>query len=193
MPEHEVISAPIHPTMRGSTFNPSKMVMTRADYLRIGGADEAVCCQDYSLALPLARLGSFVHVRAVVMLAPTLASGRLSENQARELHDVTRALGNFVQRHGDLSPSDKSYAVRRAAGRAMLWSRRHGSAASAFRFALLSLAARLNLVRDNARAILACCEAYSYEPAVPIAAASSPASPGQPYRSSKSALRLDID
>jgi len=174
-PAIEPIDAPLRPTIRGSTFNPSKMLLARADYLRIGGADETVCCQDYSLALPLARLGRFVRVRAVVMLAPTVAAGRLSDNHARELHDVTRALGNFVQRHADLPRADKSYAVRRAAGRATLWSRRHGDVANAARFGLMSLAARLNVVRDPTQAILSCCRAYPYEPAVPIADASSPA------------------
>lgn len=168
------IDAPVRPTIRGSTFNPSKMLLARADYLRIGGADETVCCQDYSLALPLARLGRFVRVGAVVMLAPTVAPGRLSDNHARELHDVTRALGNFVRRHGDLSRADQSYALRRAAGRAMLWSRRHGNLAGAARFGLLSLAARLKLVRNPAQAILSCCRAYPYEPPVPIADAALP-------------------
>lgn len=167
-PKHQSIAAPVRPTIRGSTFNPSMMLMARSDYLRVGGADETVCCQDYSLALPLARLGSFVRVRAVVMLAPTAAPGRLSENQARELHDVTRALGSFVGRHADLPRAEKSYAVQRAAGRAMLWSRRNGHFGNALRFGLVSLAARLNVVRNHAQAILACCSAYPYNPPVPI-------------------------
>jgi hypothetical protein len=168
LPTSELIQAPLHPTIRGSTFNPSKMLMARSDYRRVGGADETVCCQDYSLALPLARLGSFVRVRAIVMLAPTVAPGRLSENHARELHDVTRALAAFVEHHADLPHAEKAYAVRRAAGRAMLWSRRHGDVANAVRFGLVSLAARLNFVRDHAAAIKACCSAYPYDPPVPI-------------------------
>jgi glycosyltransferase involved in cell wall biosynthesis len=168
LPECDPIAAPLRQTIRGSTLNPSKMLMARSDYRRVGGADETVCCQDYSLALPLARLGSFVRVRAKVMLAPTVAAGRLSDNQARELHDVTRALGNFVKRNEDLAKSEKAYAVRRAAGRAMLWSRRQGKVRSAVRFGMLSWAARLNFVRHHARAIIACCEAYDYSPTVPI-------------------------
>lgn len=173
LPEYESIGAPVRLTIRGSTLNPSTMLMARSDYLRIGGADETVCCQDYSLALPLARLGRFVRVRATVMLSPTAAPGRLSENQARELHDVTRALGNFVQRHADLPRVEKTYAVRRAAGRAMLWSRRHANFRNAVRFGLVSLAARLNLVRNHAQAIMACCSAYPYNPPLPIRYASS--------------------
>jgi glycosyltransferase involved in cell wall biosynthesis len=177
-PASERIAAPTRPTIRGSTMNPSKMLLARADYLRIGGADETVCCQDYSLALPLSRLGSFVRLGAVVMLAPTAAPGRLSDNHARELHDVTRALGNFVARHADLPAADKVYAVQRAAGRAMLWSRRHGDVAGAARFGLLSLAARLKLVRRPAQAILSCCSAYPYDPPVPLRHAPSPAAAG---------------
>jgi glycosyltransferase involved in cell wall biosynthesis len=168
VPECEPIAVPLRRTIRGSTLNPSKMLMARSDYLRVGGADETVCCQDYSLALPLARLGRFVRVRAIVMLAPSVAPGRLSDNQARELHDVTRTLGNFVERNGDLPTPDKAYAVTRAAGRAMLWSRRHRKVRSAVRFGMLSWAARLNFVRHHARAIMACCDAYDYEPPIPI-------------------------
>jgi glycosyltransferase involved in cell wall biosynthesis len=187
LPACETIAAPLRATIRGSTLNPSRMLLAREDYRRIGGADETVCCQDYSLALPLARLGCFVRVRAVVMLAPTVAPGRLSDNHARELHDVTRALGNFVVRHPDLTAAEKNYAVRRAAGRAMLWSRRHGDVAGAVRFGLLSLAARLSLVRNPARAIMACCGAYPYDAPVPLtdpprasgAARSSTSEPGR--------------
>jgi glycosyltransferase involved in cell wall biosynthesis len=159
-PELDPIAAPLRPMMRGSTLNPSKMLLARADYLRVGGTDETVCCQDYSLALPLAHLGSFVHLRAVVMLAPSVAPGRLSENTGKVLHDVTRVLGTFVARHEDLARADKRFAVKRAATRAMLWCQRHGDFGDAARFWRLSMAARLGLVRDPVRAILDCCSAY---------------------------------
>jgi glycosyltransferase involved in cell wall biosynthesis len=163
---YQVIHRPLRRMLHSNTLmNPSMMLLRRADYLRVGGADETVCCQDYSIALPLAQLGDFVRLPAVVCLQPVAAPGRLTDNQARILHDVTMALGHFVERHPELSARERAYAVRRAAGRAMLWAKRHGDVGAALRFAALSTAARLGAVRDPARAILGCCDAFGYRPA----------------------------
>jgi glycosyltransferase involved in cell wall biosynthesis len=159
------LRAPLREMLRGNTLmNPTAMLLRREDYLRVGGADEDVCCQDYSIALPLAQLGDFVYVPAVIALQPVSAPGRLTDNQARILHDVTMALGHFVERHPELSAGERAYAVRRAAVRALLWARRHGTTSDAMRYALLSVAARVNAVRDPARAILRCCDAFGYRP-----------------------------
>ncbi len=182
-PALELIANPLRQSMRGALFNPSMMLLARAHYLAAGGADELVCCQDYSLDLSLARLGPFVRVDAIVMLAPSVAPGRISDNHVRLLHDVNRTLGNFIKRNPDLPARDKAYAAARAAGRAMLWSRRHGNFRGAIRFALLQALARLNLIRNYADAILRCCEAFAYEPPVPIAkgeAQAGRAHPGTP-------------
>lgn len=166
----DFIADPLRMSLRNSTTNPSCMLLARDDYLRIGGADESVCCQDYSLVLPLSRIGPFVRLKDPVVLTPTAAPGRLSDNKARELHDVTRALGHFVQEADDLSRADKNYAVLRASTRAGLWARRHGRAARAIRYYLTSLRTRLGLVNDAAGTILRCCGAYDYDPPIPIRA-----------------------
>jgi glycosyltransferase involved in cell wall biosynthesis len=161
----EPIRAPLRRMLHSNTLmNPTAMLLRRDDYLCVGGADEDVCCQDYSIALPLAQLGDFVYVPAVVALQPVAAPGRLTDNQARILHDVTMALGHFVERHPELSAPERAYAVRRAALRAMLWARRHGHIGEALRYAVITAAARLNAVRDPARTILGCCEAFGYRP-----------------------------
>lgn len=162
---YEIIRQPLRRMLRSNTLmNPSMMLLRRRDYLRVGGADESVCCQDYSIALPLAQLGDFVRLPAVVCRQPVTAPGRLTDNQARILHDVTMALAHFVERHPELAPRDRAYAVRRAATRAMLWARRHGDTAAVLRFAALAAAARLGAVRDPGRAILGCCTAFGYQP-----------------------------
>src|SRR5579872_6530701 len=163
-PRIEVIGDPLRPTLRNMTFNPTSMLMPRARYLEVGGADERVCCQDYTLALPLARLGSFIRVEAMVMKVPTHAPGRLSDNKARILHDVTYTLGHFILRNPDIPARDKIYAVTRAAGRAMKWSRRHGNIGTSLRFAGLLACARLKLVRHHGEAILGCCPAFGNYP-----------------------------
>jgi len=160
-----LIRAPLRSMLHSNTMmNPTMMLLRREDYLQVGGADEDVCCQDYSIALPLALTGDFVKVPAVVARQPVAAPGRLTDNQARILHDVTMALGHFVERHRELPRRDQAYAVRRAAQRAMLWARRHGDAGDAVRYALLVAAAQLGAVPDPARAILRCCDAFGYRP-----------------------------
>lgn len=181
-PAWDVTMAPLRQTIRGSTINPSQMLLSRAAYLGVGGADETVVCQDYSLALPLARLGSFVGVNAVVALMPSTAPGRLSDNPARILHDVTRALGNFVARHQELPRGERNFAVVRAADRARLWSYRHCQPMAALHFTFIYLLARLNLIRDHAEAIFKCCGAYGLRPERPRAPAdrgNGPAAPGE--------------
>jgi glycosyltransferase involved in cell wall biosynthesis len=161
----ELLHAPLKRMLRSNTLmNPTAMLLRRQDYLRVGGADETVCCQDYSIALPLARLGDFVYVPAVIACQPVSAPGRLTDNQARILHDVTLALAHFVERHRELSAGEQAYAVQRAATRAMLWARRHGSFVDMIRYGLLSGVSRLGAVRDPARAILRCCDAFGYRP-----------------------------
>lgn len=84
----QLMHAPLKRMLRSNTLmNPSTMLLRREDYLRVGGADESVCCQDYSIALPLAQLGDFVHLPAVIASQPVAAPGRLTDNQARILHD----------------------------------------------------------------------------------------------------------
>jgi glycosyltransferase involved in cell wall biosynthesis len=159
----EPIRAPLRRMLHSNTLmNPTVMMLLREDYLRVGGADEAVCCQDYSVALPLAQLGDFVFVPAVIARQPIAAPGRLTDNQARILHDVTMALAHFVARHPELSADERAYAVQRAATRAALWARRHGRLADVLRFGLLSGAARIRAVPHPARAILRCCDAFGY-------------------------------
>lgn len=163
----QLVRAPLKRMLRSNALmNPSTMLLRREDYLRVGGADESVCCQDYSIALPLAQLGDFVYLPAVIASQPVAAPGRLTDNQARILHDVTMALGHFIDRHPELSAPERAYAVQRASLRAMLWARRHGNLGDALRYAVITAAARLNVVHDPARTILGCCAAFGYRPPV---------------------------
>lgn len=95
----QLMRAPFKRMLRSNALmHPSTMLLRREDYLRVGGADESVCCQDYSIALPLAQLGDFVYLPAVIASQPVAAPGRLTDTQARILHDVTMALGHFIDR-----------------------------------------------------------------------------------------------
>jgi glycosyltransferase involved in cell wall biosynthesis len=159
----QLLRSPLRRMLRNNTLmNPSTMLLRREDYLRVGGADEAVCCQDYSLALPLAQLGDFVYVPAALVSQPIAAPGRLTDNQARILHDVTMALGHFVERHPELTAAERAYAAQRATLRATQWARRHGRRSDVLRFGLMSGIARLGALRDPARTILRCCDAFGY-------------------------------
>lgn len=163
--EWRLLHKPLKRMLHSNTLmNPTAMLLRRDDYLRVGGADEDVCCQDYSIALPLSQLGDFVYVPTIVALQPVSAPRRLTDNQARILHDVTMALGHFVACHPELPTRLKAYALQRAAMRAMLWTKRHGHGKNQLRYALLAFAARFSTVPDPAKAILRCCDAFNYKP-----------------------------
>ncbi|CAK0757387.1 hypothetical protein CCP1ISM_7330001 [Azospirillaceae bacterium] len=67
-----------------------------------------------------------------MFLAPTVAPGRMSEQDAQTLHDINLAVCNFLAEHPDLPAGQRRYAILRVLGRAWAWRRRYGTAAPLF-------------------------------------------------------------
>lgn len=136
--------------------------LASADLVRtLGGCDEAVFIQDYSLELRLATTGPFVRVDDMVFLAPDAAPGRLSDQQAQTLHDINLALGNLLADHPDaLSPALRRLALRRATGRAWSWARRRGGRSLLCRDHWRSIGARLGLYRASPGVLRATCRIF---------------------------------
>jgi glycosyltransferase involved in cell wall biosynthesis len=112
--------------LRRANTNPSVWI-ARTDLLRrLGGSDPGVFVQDYSLELRLAASGPAARLDAAVMAMPVEAPGRLSANDAQTLHDVNLALLRFLRAHPELPEKQRKFGMKRAAGRAWNWARRHG-------------------------------------------------------------------
>lgn len=109
-----------------------------------GGCDPRVFAEDYSLALRLARFGSFADLDLVTAYGPADEDGRIMVGRKHQVfHDYNLALALFCQDHPELAPAYPRLALRRAAGRAEKWAQREGTGASFLPFWLLRMASYL--------------------------------------------------
>jgi glycosyltransferase involved in cell wall biosynthesis len=141
-------------------FNPSQMLVRTALVQRVGGCDEGVFAQDYSLALRLATVARFVRCDRTVSLVPRTLGTRLSGNKAQMLHDANLALARFLEQHPDLPPRYRRKAFRRAAGRALKWARRHQARPVLSRELLAYWRGLLGLSRDPAADVHGTCRTF---------------------------------
>lgn len=108
--------------------NTSGTLFRRAAFLAAGGCDETVFVQDFSFFLRMARHGRYLLTDVPVACIPETADGRVSSMHGQALHDVNRALYNFIAATPDLPATYKTLAMRRAAGRTWKWAHRLGGA-----------------------------------------------------------------
>ncbi|MCX7354434.1 MAG: glycosyltransferase [Alphaproteobacteria bacterium] len=155
-----VIADALAATLHTSRYNPSVMLLRRADYFAAGGCDPDVTCQEYSLSLPLALRGGFVEIPNIVAHVARGDSNRLSASAKRELANITRATLNFVRRHPDLPMRYRRMALKKAAGRARLWAQRHGAPGGPWPYVWRHVLAQMPLPVDHARGIEECLRAF---------------------------------
>ena len=124
------LARPLRAVMRNAPFNPTQVLARVAALRAVGGCDERVRhSQEYGLALRLAERGAFLHLPLPLAFQRVGLAHSLSADEGRQLGRVTAALGHFVADHPGLDPGLRRFAVRRAAGRAWLYRRRHGGKA----------------------------------------------------------------
>jgi glycosyltransferase involved in cell wall biosynthesis len=156
----ETVSDALDLTITSVPFNPSQMLVRTALVHRVGGSDEGVFAQDYSLALRLAAATRFVRCDGVVSLIPRPLGSRLSANKAQMLHDANLALARFLEQHPDLAYRYRRKAFRRAAGRALKWTRRHRGAGLISHELVVYWRSLLGLSRDPAADVRATCRTF---------------------------------
>ncbi len=150
--------------MKNSLFNPTQCLVRTVAVREAGGCDERVVhSQEYSMTLRLARRWPILRVDAPIAFIPEQAE-RLSNNEARQLQRVTRALALFLRDYEDTDTTLQHFACRRAAGRAWHYVRRRAGAGLGspwFRRYVASLFSH----GDNAADFIdACCEAFDTSP-----------------------------
>ncbi|NIY75162.1 glycosyltransferase [Thalassospira sp. HF15] len=107
-------------------FNPSCVLVRTELAKKVGGSDDRVFIQDYSLCLRVSRIADFVQVPLVLAFAPKEAGSRLSGYGAgaQVLHDLNLALAYLLEDHSDLSSEMRSRIVKRATSRSWRWAKR---------------------------------------------------------------------
>jgi glycosyltransferase involved in cell wall biosynthesis len=140
---------PMMAALRSSTLNPTSMLIAADLYRAVGGCDPALrWLQDYSLLVKSACREPIAVLDAVVFLAPRAAEGRVSDNKGAMFRDMNTVLLDFVRENPGLGSRYRRYALRRVAGRAYLYARRHGTHGFAWLFGLLKLLGHAPISRD---------------------------------------------
>ena len=113
--------------LEGFSIGPSNSLFLAEAARAVGGCDQRVFTQDYSLVLRLATRGSFVASDEIVALCPAMAEGRVNDGGPQILHDVNLSIAYFLDERR-VAPSLARNAVRRATTRAYHWARRREGA-----------------------------------------------------------------
>ena len=154
------VADPLALAITSVPFNPTQILVRTELVRRVGGCDEGVFAQDYSLALRLAKASGFHRCDRIVSLVPRVIGARLSGNKAQMLHDTNLALARFLDQHPDLPVAYRRLAFRRAAGRALKWARRDDARGVFSRELMLYWRSLLGLSRDLAGDVHRTCRTF---------------------------------
>ena len=144
--------------------NTSGTLFRRAAFLDAGGCDEGVFVQDFSFFLRMGRRGRYLVTDVPTACIPETADGRVSGLQGQALHDMNRALYNFVSADPGMPARYRRLAMRRAAGRAWKWARRHRGAGIVSRPFFVHAASRLPIAALAAWVLRNACRPFYADP-----------------------------
>lgn len=143
-PPPERVDQALKALLRECYLGPSNCLVRRDLALAVGGCDERVFVQDYSLLLRLAEKAPFVALDAPVVLHPNTPQDRLNDGGPQLLHDTNLTIVHFLAEHR-VAPEVATMATRRAMTRAWLWAKRREDVSALSRWYWLRLAAYLPL------------------------------------------------
>ncbi|WP_417841928.1 glycosyltransferase [Terasakiella sp.] len=135
--------------MGGST---STMIRTRA-FKDVGGCDERVFVQDFSLPLRLSKKHRMACTDLLVVFGPENADGRILDAQATVIHDLSATMYYFLMDNPDISADLQRLAFKRCAGRAWKWAKRKQGKSIFSRAFYLYLLSRLPIWQQTSHLI----------------------------------------
>jgi glycosyltransferase involved in cell wall biosynthesis len=103
----------------------SSSMVNRRIAVEVGGCDERVFIQDYSIALRMSLKGNFVQTNKLVASNIDVNQQRLSGNKLRENHCTALARFFFIKDNLDLAYRYKYYALQCHLRKAWLWHLKH--------------------------------------------------------------------
>lgn len=114
--------------LRNAPCNLTPTLVGRARYWEVGGCDDRLFTQDFSLLLRLGWREAPAAFDTVVSASPEWAAGRVSSNQRLMLKEINAAMLYFLAETYGLPLGVRYTAVERAFGRAWKWQRRRRGA-----------------------------------------------------------------
>ncbi len=143
-----VVNDTLYTVIKMGWAGSSNLMVKTAAFKAVGGCDETVFVQDWSLPLRLARCYSICFFRELIVYFPKTAMGRVMGNEPQMLHDLTSTQYNFIKQHPELANRYKKIAAKRCIGRAWKWQRRINNAPLCSKFFFLYAANRLKFPID---------------------------------------------
>jgi glycosyltransferase involved in cell wall biosynthesis len=114
--------------MRALKFYPigASTSMIKTDIAKkVGGCDEDVFIQDYSIALRMARQGSFVEIDSLIAANINAQQQRLSSNKLQENYHTALARFLFLRDNLDIAYKYKYYGLQHQLRKTWLWHIKH--------------------------------------------------------------------
>ena len=129
-PRFEVMEKPLVHSIRYSLAGASAILVNRDAYLACGGCDPTVFIQENSFLYRMAINNDFAFTDDIILYAPAPEhhdrhGGHLGEDRVQLEHDRNAALYGLIRDFPDLPRTVKRLILKRAAGRAWNWARRH--------------------------------------------------------------------
>ncbi len=129
-PRFEIMEKPLAHSIRHSLAGASAILVNRDAYLQCGGCDATVFIQENSTIYRMAVNNAFAFTDDIILYGLTTDhhdrhGGHLGEDRAQMEHDRNAALFGLIRDFPALPHQIKRLALKRAAGRAWNWARRH--------------------------------------------------------------------
>lgn len=116
------IQDPLKRALRFYPIGASTTIVNRKIAQQVGGCDEKVFIQDYSIALRMALYGPFVEINKLVAKNIDVSQQRLSTNKLRENYCTAQARFNFIQNNlNTIQQQYKYYGLQHQLRKAWLW------------------------------------------------------------------------
>ena len=147
--------------LRNVPCNLTPTLIGRARYWDVGGCDERLFTQDFSLLLRLAWREAPADVEACVSASPEAPGQRVSDNQRLMLKETNQAMLYFLAETRGLPWRHRRTAIERAFGRAWKWQRRRRGTSHFSRWFGLYALAKLGLPALVERQLPATLEAFT--------------------------------
>ena len=152
----KVLADPLKRALKKNLFSPSSTILTRAAASRIFPLPEKFrTSQDYMIGLRACFCCQIAEIEETLSVGPEGGEDRLSSDKARMYGETALFVSEEVSKNLDTwEPADACYALKRNAGRAVLWSRRHHQGLrKRLRLHYLKHSARLHSKRSAAEAL----------------------------------------
>jgi glycosyltransferase involved in cell wall biosynthesis len=121
-----ILADPLYETIRNNELVPSITLMTRSvAEAMIPLPDNSFTCQDFLMVLRAAQVGPVAKLAAVVCYFALAAENRVSAAIPNMYHDTAVVLRQYMTGPDAWPGRHRRFALRRNAGRALLYARRH--------------------------------------------------------------------